>query len=206
MAQSLTISTPVKFLALGDSYTIGERVDEHERWPNLLMNAFRQNDIACNDLKVIATTGWRTDQLKKAIQDEKPEGYTLVSLLIGVNNQYQGKSAKSYAPEFEELLRMGLSIVNDDPSKIFVLSIPDYGYTPFGKENQMEISVAIDKFNKVNKAITKKYNVAYFDITRISRRGLSEPDLVAADGLHPSAKMYSEWVALLLRHVNFQKK
>lgn len=195
MAQHETI----KFLALGDSYTIGESVAIQERWPVQLIHTLRKSGIDCADPQIIATTGWRTDDLKHAIENTKPKpDYTLVSLLIGVNNYYQGKSAESYAPEFEDLLRTAITLAQGDKSRVFVVSIPDYGYTPFGKEKQQAISAGIDAFNAVNKSIADKFGVKYIYITDISRKGLTEPDLVAADGLHPSGKMYSAWVARML--------
>lgn len=191
MAQHETL----KFLALGDSYTIGESVAVRERWPVQLADALRKKGVPCSDPQIIATTGWRTDDLKHAIEKAKlkPE-YTLVSLLIGVNNYYQGKSAESYAPEFEELLRTAIALAGGDKSRVFVVSIPDYGYTPFGKEKQQTISAGIDAFNAVNKSIAQKLGVKYIYITDISRKGLIEPNLVATDGLHPSGKMYSAWI------------
>ena len=191
MAQHETL----KFLALGDSYTIGESVAAQERWPVRLADALRKKGVPCSDPQIIATTGWRTDDLKHAIEKAKlkPE-YTLVSLLIGVNNYYQGKSAESYAPEFEELLRTAIALAGGDKSRVFVVSIPDYGYTPFGKEKQQTISAGIDAFNAVNKSIAQKLGVKYIYITDISRKGLIEPNLVATDGLHPSGKMYSAWI------------
>ena len=191
MAQHETL----KFLALGDSYTIGESVAAQERWPVRLADVLRKKGVPCSDPQIIATTGWRTDDLKHAIEKAKlkPE-YTLVSLLIGVNNYYQGKSAESYAPEFEELLRTAIALAGGDKSRVFVVSIPDYGYTPFGKEKQQTISAGIDAFNAVNKSIAQKLGVRYIYITDISRKGLIEPNLVATDGLHPSGKMYSAWI------------
>lgn len=200
MAQRFSKTEKIKFLALGDSYTIGESVAPDQRWPVQLVNALRQQGFKADDPKIIATTGWRTDDLKRAILAEKlTNDYTLVALLIGVNNQYQGKTAESYAPEFEELLKMAIGFADGDKSKVFVVSIPDYGFTPFGKEKQQQISKAIDDFNAVNKTITEKYNVKYFYITDISRKGLEDPELVASDGLHPSGKMYSKWVDLILK-------
>lgn len=192
--------TKLNFLALGDSYTIGESVAENERWPNQLANAFREKGINMADPKIIATTGWRTDDLKNAIIRENPDkNFDYVSLLIGVNNQYQGKSAASYAPEFEELLKMAIAFADGKKERVFVLSIPDYGFTPFGKEKKESITKAIDEFNNVNKSIAEKYDVRYFDITPISRKGFENPSLVANDGLHPSGKMYSEWVRVILK-------
>ena len=204
MAQTLTVREEVKLLALGDSYTIGESVAASSRWPVQFVDSLQKRGVDCLQPRIIATTGWRTDNLKHAISKtkfKKNEEYNLVSLLIGVNNYYQGKSAESYAPEFEELLKTAIQLAHGDKSSVFVLSIPDYGYTPFGKENQQKISEGIDAYNSVNKSITEKYGVKYFNITDTSRRGLSEPDLVAADGLHPSEKMYSEWVEIILSDI-----
>ena len=205
MAQTLTVHEPIKLLALGDSYTIGESVALSSRWPMQLVDSIQKRGVDCLQPKIIATTGWRTDNLKNAISRtkfKKEEQYNVVSLLIGVNNYYQGKSVESYAPEFEELLKTAIDLAGGNKSSVFVLSIPDYGYTPFGKENQTKISEGIDAYNAVNKSISDKYGIKYFNITDISRRGLAEPDLVAADGLHPSEKMYSEWVELILNETN----
>jgi lysophospholipase L1-like esterase len=200
MAQMLDPSEKIKFLALGDSYTIGESVPEDQRWPVQLISALRRKGFKADDPKIIATTGWRTDDLKRAIVAvNPPKNYSLVSLLIGVNNQYQGKTAESYASEFEELLHMAITFAGGDKSKVFVVSIPDYGFTPFGKEKQQQISNALDEFNEVNRSITEKMGVKYFYITDISRKGFENPELVAADGLHPSGKMYGQWVELIHR-------
>jgi lysophospholipase L1-like esterase len=194
MAQ-LVIEDNVRFLALGDSYTIGESVIANERWPIQLMDSLSARGLEYVDCRIIAVTGWRTDNLKEAIDDAKIKNeYTLVSLLIGVNNFYQGKTVDTYKGEFEELLRTAIHIAGGVTSRVFVLSIPDYGYTPFGKNNQETITKGIDTFNDANEIITKKLGVKYINITDITRRGLLEPDLVAFDGLHPSGKMYGEWV------------
>ena len=188
-----------KFLALGDSYTIGESVDEKERWPVQLASTLRERGQAVGDPKIIAVTGWRTDQLKKAIEEaDLKNEYGLVSLLVGVNNQYQKKSADSYAREFEELLQTAVMLAGGKRENVFVVSIPDYGFTPFGKKNQEEISKGIDQFNEVNKRITMKMGILYVDITDLTREGLSKPEYVAGDGLHPSGLMYSLWVERIL--------
>jgi lysophospholipase L1-like esterase len=207
MAQELIIKEKVKFLALGDSYTIGESVDTQDRWPVQLITSLRKLGLECNDAQIIATTGWRTDNLKKAITDAGlTNDYTLVSLLIGVNNQYQGKSVEDYTPEFEELLNTAIALAGGIKSRVFVVSIPDYGYTPFGKAKQSTISHAIDAFNAKNKSIAEKLGVKYFNITEISRQGFNQPDLVANDGLHPSGKMYMQWVEIILKGVSISKK
>jgi lysophospholipase L1-like esterase len=193
---SMAQSQQKKFLALGDSYTIGESVDVSERWPVQLVKALNEDGGDFADPLIIATTGWRTDDLKKAIIDANTsDDFDMVSLLIGVNNQYQGKSAVNYAPEFEDLLKMAIGLAGGDETKVFVVSIPDYGYTPFGKANQEKISEELDEFNSINRKITEKHGARYIYITDISRRGLTDPELVATDGLHPSARMYAEWVA-----------
>jgi lysophospholipase L1-like esterase len=190
------------YLALGDSYTIGESVAEHERWPMQLVAKLNAKGKTYCVPKIVATTGWRTDDLSNAIWKEnlKP-GYDLVSLLIGVNNQYQGKTVDAYKPEFEELLRTAISLAGGDKRRVFVVSIPDYGYTPFGKPKQAAITEALDKFNAANKEITQKLGVRYVNITDISRKGFEDPLLVATDGLHPSGKQYGLWVDKIMREL-----
>ena len=199
MAQKIIIEDNVHFLALGDSYTIGESVTADSRWPVLLVDSLHHRGINSQNPAIIATTGWRTDELKRAIDKEKIKGtYSLVSLQIGVNNFYQGKSSEAYAPEFEQLLQTAIRLAGNKKEHVFVVSIPDYGFTPFGQEKRQEITIGIDAFNRVNREITERMGVTYIDITAISRRGLAEPDLVASDGLHPSGKMYAEWVEAIL--------
>lgn len=192
--------TSKRFLALGDSYTIGESVAEEERWPVQLAKAWSEKGNPTGDPTIIATTGWRTDNLKDAIEKAQLKNdYDLVSLLIGVNNQYQGKSTEQYAIEFEELLKISIRLAKGKKENVFVVSIPDYGYTPFGLPKQKEISKALDQFNEINKRITEAAGITYINITDISRKGLDQPDLVAGDGLHPSGKMYSLWVERIVK-------
>lgn len=200
LISSETIAQKLQFLALGDSYTIGESVTAAERWPAQLVAALRKQKIEIDDPHIIATTGWRTDELKSAIEKANLKNtYNLVSLLIGVNNQYQGKPAEQYAVEFQELLQTAVSLAGANKSHVFVISIPDYGYTPFGQSKQQEITKALDHFNALNESITEKAGIKYVNITDISRKGLSQPDLVAGDGLHPSGKMYTLWVERILK-------
>ncbi len=192
-------SVGIKFLALGDSYTIGESVAEKERWPEQLATALRTSGKKIDGPRIIGVTGWRTDQLKKAIEEAHLKNeYGMVSLLIGVNNQYQKKSVESYAPEFEELLQSAIALAGGKKENVFVVSIPDYGFTPFGKPNQMEISKAIDQYNATNLSITERMGVTYINITDLTRKGLDHPEYVAGDGLHPSGKMYTLWVERIL--------
>ena len=197
--QALSKHKSVKFLALGDSYTIGESVAEAQRWPAQLVSALMLKGFACHQPEIVAVTGWRTDELKKGISNSHlTNDYSLVSLLIGVNNLFQGKSTSAYETEFAELLEMAITCAEGNGSGVFVLSIPDYGYTPFGKANQSAISKGIDAFNEVNKRLSQKMGVTYINITDISRIGLEDPELVADDGLHPSGKMYALWVERIL--------
>lgn len=187
----------VNYLALGDSYTIGESVSEQDRWPNQLAD-----QLKIPRPKIIATTGWRTDDLANAIKAaELKDEYDMVSLLIGVNNQYQGKSADQYEIEFEELLKTSIKLAKGKTKNVFVVSIPDYGFTPYGKPKQESITKQINEFNSINKRITEKYKITYIDITEISRKGLEDPTLVAEDGLHPSGKMYSLWAELIRKNL-----
>ena len=187
--------TDRKFLALGDSYTIGESVSEKERWPVQLAKKLREKGKSIGEPLIIATTGWRTDDLMNAVNKAHLKNeYDLVSLLIGVNNQYQGKSSEEYVIEFEDLLKTAIQLAKGKKENVFVVSIPDYGYTPFGKPKQAEISKALNRFNDINKRITEKAGIKYINITDISRQGIQQPELVADDGLHPSGKMYSLWV------------
>ncbi len=200
--QEIDIKNPVRFIALGDSYTIGQGVDYSSNWPNQIKHSLFNDHLEIEQFKIIAKTGWRTDQLIDAIEEENPDNnYNFVSLLIGVNNQYQGRDLETYKIEFEELLNMTIELANNNPSLVFVLSIPDYAYTPFGGQDP-EISAEIDQFNNENKKITENYNVKYINITDISRMGIEDPTLIADDGLHPSEKMYTLWVNRILD--NFQ--
>lgn len=193
----------ITYLALGDSYTIGESVPEQERYPVQLSSKLGSYNIKVTETKIIATTGWTTANLKNGITSAGISGkkFDIVSLLIGVNNQYQGRSISEYKTEFIELLNQSIEFAKGDTNKVFVISIPDYGYTPFGQSNQATISAGIDQFNAVNKQVADSLKVKYFDITPISRQGLNDPTLVATDGLHPSGKMYQQWVELMVEEV-----
>lgn len=204
IGQPLRITEPVRYLALGDSYTIGESVAPSGRWPQQLYDSLAARGYQTEELKIIAQTGWRTDNLMEAIEYTNPAAdYNLVSLLIGVNNQFQGGSIDTYEDEFEELLLKAIELAGGNKSSVFVLSIPDYGYTPFGQRNTEGISQAVENFNAVNRSITDYYGITYYNITPISQLGLSQPELVAGDGLHPSEQMYTEWVNLILNDIPY---
>lgn len=187
---------PLRYLALGDSYTIGESVPEAERWPVQLVAALGEQGINIAAAEIIARTGWTTDELASAIATADPAGpYDLVSLLIGVNNQYRGRSEDEYRAQFVELLDTAVSLANNNPSRVFVVSIPDWGVTPFGQGRDFRgVSEAIDAFNAINREETIKRGIAYIDITPISRQVPDDPALIAGDGLHPSGAMYTLWV------------
>lgn len=192
---------PIRYLALGDSYTIGESVASDQNFPAQLVDSLKASGVTVSSYKIIAQTGWTTTNLKLAVEASTlKDTFNLVSLLIGVNNQYQGKSIGLYEQEFVELAERAIQFAGGKKDHVFVVSIPDYGYTPFGKNNQMTISSEIDLYNSINKRLSDSLRLKYYNITPISRRGLSEPDLVAGDGLHPSAKMYKEWVKLILQN------
>ena len=187
------------YLALGDSYTIGQSVCETCRFPeqlkSSLQSAFPKDSFS---LEVIATTGWTTTNLINAIDAKnlKPN-YDLVTLLIGVNNQYQGKPFSLYEQEFPELVNTAISLAKGDKTNVIVVSIPDYAYTPYGKGNTA-ISAAIDQYNTYAKEYCLTNNIAFVNITDITRLGLIETNLVANDGLHPSAVAYSKFVERIL--------
>ena len=185
----------IRYLALGDSYTIGESVAENERWPNQLATAL-SNEGVQTEVTIIARTGWTTDELWKGIQANPPQGtYDLVSLLIGVNNQYRGYDVDEYREQFRFLLNKSIEYAGGDVNCVIVLSIPDWGVTPFAADRHVDvISKEIGIFNTVNREETESAGAQYVNITPISRQALDDPSLVAFDGLHPSGKMYKLWV------------
>jgi len=197
----MVVMTPSpRFLALGDSYTIGESVAAADRWPNQLALQLRKNGIDIGYPEIIAKTGWTTDELSSAIDAAKPHGpYALVTLLIGVNNQYRGREAEQYRMEFVALLQRAIAFAGNDPKRVLVVSIPDWGVTPFAaSRDRAKIGAEIDHFNAINAEETKRAGTRYADITPVSRHAATNAALVAPDGLHPSATMYTEWVRIIL--------
>lgn len=192
-------SIEAQYLALGDSYTIGESVEETERWPIQLQERLLQQGMDIGPTRIIAKTGWTTDELMAAIAETQPDSnYQLVSLLIGVNNQYRGYPMAQFEQEFTALLEMAIGFAGENAEKVFVLSIPDYGVTPFGKRKDPEkIARELDAYNAFSKSVCEEMGVAYFDITPISRKAAEDLSLVAEDELHPSGKMYTQWVELI---------
>lgn len=191
-------STPkLRYLALGDSYTIGEDVPESQSYPFQLFERLKQSQIPVDMHRIIARTGWTTADLKNGISQEKIDSnWHLVSLLIGVNNQYRGQPIIRFETEFRELLQWAISLADGKPERVFVVSIPDYGVTPFGINSGKgaQISAEINAYNILKENITNEYNVAYHYITDISRLAVNDPTLLAPDKLHPSGKMYKLWV------------
>jgi lysophospholipase L1-like esterase len=190
------------YLALGDSYTIGEAVSAAESFPYQLKEALLKQGHAVESLKIIAQTGWTTDELQAVLAAETlASSYDLVTLLIGVNNQYRGYSLASYRVEFEKLLRQAIAFAGKDLDRVRVLSIPDWGVTPFAqKEGRVAEQVAneIDAFNAAAQEISENLGVVFIQITSHSRLAATDLSLLASDGLHPSGKMYAEWVQQLM--------
>ncbi|HEX8616099.1 MAG TPA: SGNH/GDSL hydrolase family protein [Thermoanaerobaculia bacterium] len=192
MPDTPTVRNNVRYLALGDSYTIGESVAPEERFPVQLAR-----ELNLGEPRIIAKTGWTTDELNAAIDAANVTGtYELVTLLIGVNNQYRNRDAEQYRGEFAALLQRAIGFAGGDAKNVVVVSIPDWGVTPFAEgRNRAEIAAAIDRYNAVNREETARAGARYVDITPVSRG--TDPALVAPDGLHPSGQQYREWVRLI---------
>jgi lysophospholipase L1-like esterase len=193
----------ISYLALGDSYTVGESVPLYENFPYQLVQQLRKKGVQVSAPEIVAKTGWTTDELTAGIaQTQFLPTYDFVTLLIGVNNQYRGRSIDEYAVQFETLLQKAITFAKNKPSKVIVVSIPDWGATPFAKDRDTKkIGTEIDAFNAVNKKIALQYKVHYADITPGSREALTDKDLVAKDGLHPSGKEYAKWADKIIVNV-----
>lgn len=187
----------IHYLALGDSYTIGEGVDKSECWPSQLAVALGARGYFV-DVSTIARTGWTTSELAEAIRSANLQGdFRLVSLLIGVNNQYRGLDLEEYRVEFVGLLGQAIQFAGGNPKRVVVLSIPDWSATPFAEgRDRANISVEIDAFNSVNREESARAGVCYVDVAPASRQAANDASLIASDGLHPSGKMYARWVEL----------
>jgi lysophospholipase L1-like esterase len=213
-AGGLARKQTLSYLALGDSYTIGEGVAPAGRWPMQLADALRERGIAIEDPRIIARTGWTTDELSAAIDAEfggesaggvagdtatvAPPHFGFVTLLIGVNNQYRERSADEYAVQFEALLERATSFADGRRDRVLVLSIPDWGVTPFAAQSGRDtarIARELDAFNATAARLCAARGIAFVDIAPISRARGAEPAMLTDDGLHPSSAMYSEWTA-----------
>lgn len=196
--QTMPVSTtPVTYLALGDSYTIGEAVSQNNSFPFQL--ADKLNNYAVQKPTIIAQTGWTADNLIAAINSSDITGKTfdMVTLLIGVNDQYQGLSQDNYRTKFVQLVNTAITFAKGNAKRVFVVSIPDWGVTPFAGGKDATIGPLIDQFNAINKEESDKAGVNYINITPISKQAATNPSLIAADGLHPSPAMYSLWVSAI---------
>ncbi len=199
---TLNSPTELRYLALGDSYTIGEGVPEAGRWSVQLARTLRNDGIPMAEPRLIAQTGWSTDELDAAIDTALvfPE-YDLVSLLIGVNNQYRGRDAEEYRVQFTGLLERAIGFAQGRRERVLVLSIPDWGVTPFARglaRDVQQVAQEIDAFNAAALETCMRRGVVFVDITEVSRRRGGEAEMLVDDGLHPSALMYAEWTRLAL--------
>lgn len=192
--------TPIRYLALGDSYTIGESVQADQRWPAQLVVALEEQGVLVEDLVLVAQTGWTTGELLAGIEGRDPQGtFELVTLLIGVNNQYRGGRLPVYEAEFRSLLEQAIGFAGGEARRVVVLSIPDWGVTEYAQgRDRQRIAREIDQFNAVNRAQAEELGARYVDVTPISREAEADASLIAEDGLHPSGEMYRRWVELVL--------
>jgi len=199
---SQSSDSSMSYLALGDSYTIGESVEESFRWPVQLKDSLKKKGFNVEEPRIIARTGWRTDEMLDAAKDQvSKDTFDIVSLLIGVNNEYQGRSPESFISEFESCLKFAIDHSRKGKDGVFVLSIPDYGYTPFGQKNQERITDRLNKYNEICRSISEKHGVLFINITDISREVPENKELVAKDDLHPSGLQYAKWVERSLESV-----
>lgn len=193
----------MRFLALGDSYTIGEAVAPAERWPEQLAALLRDRSIDLNEIEIVAKTGWTTGELTAGLDAARPSGpYDLVSLLIGVNNQYRGRPLDEYQHQFRRLLDRAIGLAGGEPPRVLVLSIPDWGVTPFAAgRDRARIAGEIDTLNVVTRQEAASTGARYVDVAPISREAATNAPLIAPDGLHPSGEMYRRWAELLMPEV-----
>ena len=188
-----------RFLALGDSYTIGQSVAEKERFPEQTRAKLTAAGKYIDNVIYIAATGWMTTDLQNAMDQQNPEGpFDIVTLLIGVNDQNKQRDTTGYSYKFTRLLQKAVQLAGDKHDHVFVISIPDYSVTPYGWiDDTMFIRKQIDMFNSINLRVANAYNISYTNITPLSREAFNDPSLIAGDGLHPSGKMYEKWADLL---------
>lgn len=193
------------YLALGDSYTIGTSVAIEDRWPVQLVDRLNEDSLLVDEPRIIARVGWSTDQLISAIEGASADldsVYDMVSLLIGVNNQYRGYPLSQYRRELPELLETAIRYAGGEKAHVFMLSIPDYGLTPFGQNQDPEkIAAELDEYNAIADSLCQAYEIAFYDITGVSREYGSDAEYVATDELHPSGKMYKAWVSAVYPEV-----
>jgi len=191
------------YLALGDSYTIAESVSSDMSYPVILAGLLNNKGYKISPPVIIAKTGWTTEELMAGIDEKniKSKKFDLVTLLIGVNDQYRGYELNKYPERLEKLIKIALDFAGRNKNKIIIISIPDWGITPFAKSkgrDKVKIGLEIDQYNLQKKLMAEKYSIKYVDVTDISRRAVRKPNLIAGDGLHPSGLMYSLWAEKLL--------
>lgn len=189
----------LRYLALGDSYTIGQSVDASERWPVQLVKRLREDGVIISEPEIVARTGWTTGELAQGIARVNPSGpFDIVTLMIGVNNQFRGLAIEQYRQEFSALLLQSVQFAGAEPSHVIVVSTPDWGVTPFARAfDRDRIALEIDQFNSVALEETTRVGAVFVDVTGVSRLAQSQQNLIAFDGLHPSGEMYSRWVDLI---------
>ncbi len=202
LALALPPAVPPRYLALGDSYTVGESVEVTDRWPVRLVALLRERGVAVGDAEIVARTGWTVRELSHGIDAAAPRGpYALVTLLIGVNDQYRGRDPETYRPDFVAMLRRAVGFAGGKAERVVVLSIPDWSVTPFAAQSgrdRAKIAAEIDRFNQINREETARSGARYVDVTPVSRKAAADRSLVAGDGLHPSGAMYESWARLAL--------
>ena len=196
------------YLALGDSYTIGESVPLYKSFPYQIVHLLRKKEFNFNAPEIIAKTGWTTDELQDGINNSiLLSKYDFVTLLIGVNNQYRGRDAIEYKQQYEEILKKAIELANGKKDRVIIISIPDYSFTSHAQSMDTEkISREIEVFNSINKALSIQYKVQYVDVTAGSKEAKNSPSLMAADGLHPSEKQYAKWAKEIVELIASQLK
>ena len=195
-AENQSELAPIKYLALGDSYTIGQGVEKNKSWPIQLAEKLRDDGFSIEKTDIIAKTGWETTDLLKVLADSTFEDYNLVSLLIGVNNQYANQPFGTYTTEFDSLLRKAIELAGTD--RVFVVSIPDYGVTPFGNSKKKRIALELNAYNDYASSKCQTLNIPFINITELSRRLGNTNGALATDSLHPSGTQYRRWVEKIL--------
>lgn len=193
----------LRFLALGDSYIIGEGVPQEGRWPDQLVARLRSEDVEVAEPEIVAMTGWTAAELLDGIAVARPQApFDLVSLCIGVNDQYRGADVDAFLPAFRAALGHALAFASGDALRVLVLSIPDWSVTPFAEgRNRERIASELQEYNVAMLLEVMRWGPHIVNVTGISRLAESQPDLLAEDGLHPSAKQYAMWVDVMMRPV-----
>jgi lysophospholipase L1-like esterase len=193
----------ISYLALGDSYTIGEGVALFDSFPYRISQQLRKNGIDCLPPEIHAKTGWTSDELLDSLESYSLlPSYDFVTLLIGVNNQYRGRSVESFLPDLEKLIKLALQKCNEKKDRLLVLSIPDWGQTPFAKgRDTKKISEEIDIYNEAIRSLCESRKLAYFDITSWPKENINAGNLVTSDQLHPSSEEYERWASMVVNHI-----